>query len=285
MSPEAPPRQATVNPEAAIIGDGVRLAYGEQTVLAPSDFTIPSGRVTAVIGPNGAGKSTFLDASVGLVRPVSGRLQVLGGSPRASRRRVAYVLQAAKVNERLPVTVREVVGMGRYATRGALGRFRPHDLAAVNRALDLLDIGDLAGRHLGELSAGQRQRVFVAQGLAQEAELLLMDEPVTGLDLVSAERILAVVAATRERGITVVVATHDLTEASAADHVLLLAGRVVAEGEPGEVITTSHLATAYGAAVLELAEGTFALDDPHHTHHAHPQRRQARPTRQRHRSG
>src|ERR687897_206500 len=141
------------------------------------------------------------------------------------------------------------------------------DRAAVNRSLERLGVADLARRQLHELSGGQRQRVLVAQGLAQEADLLLLDEPVTGLDVVSRELILEAVAAEQAAGRTVVLSTHDLTDARQADRVMLLANRLVAFGAPDEVLTDRPLAAAYGGRVLALPEGVVVMDDPHHNHH------------------
>ena len=247
---------------AAITARGLALAYGEHLALAPSDLDVPAGTVTAVIGPNGSGKSTLLHALAGLLEPIGGELAVQVSYPR--HRGVAYVLQATKVHEEIPITVWEVVSMGRYSRLGMFGRFQAGDRAACRSALERLDILDLADRHLDELSGGQRQRVFVAQGLAQQARLLLLDEPVTGLDIVSRDRILEAVEAERDRGVTVVMTTHDLSEASSADHAILLSGRVVASGPPEEVLTTEHLTRAYGINLVTTVDGTVVLDDPYH---------------------
>lgn len=238
------------------------LAYGSRVVLDAASFAIPAGAVTALIGPNGAGKSTLLHAIAGLLPGRSGHLDV----PAAHRRGgVAFVLQATHVNEHLPLTVREAVTMGRYATTGLLRRLRADDRAAVDHALEALQLVDLANRPLHELSGGQRQRAFVAQGLAQEADVLLLDEPITGLDVVSRQHILDAIAAERASGRAVVVSTHDLGDAAAADHLLLLAGRVVASGRPDEVLTDVHLAAAYGGHLLRVGDQTLILDDhPHH---------------------
>jgi manganese transport system ATP-binding protein len=183
---------------------------------------------------------------------------------------VAYVLQATEVHEHMPVTVAEVVTMGRYAGRGLAGRLTAEDRRVVDSVLDRLELAGVRRRHLGELSGGQRQRVFVAQGLAQEADVLLLDEPVTGLDLPSQHRIREVLAEERDAGRTVVVATHDLAEASLADHVVLFAGRVVAAGAPHEALTPTTLADAYGARLLRLDGATLLLDEgAHHTHEGH----------------
>ena len=252
-----------------IVGEGVVLAHGSHPVLRDADFTMAPGRVTTLVGPNGAGKSSLLDAIVGSLPLRAGSLLVDGRAPGAATGSVAYVLQSAKVNEHLPITAREVVAMGRYAERGAFGRMDASDREIVDESLARLELDALAGRHLHELSGGQRQRVFVAQGLAQQAPVLLLDEPVTGLDLVSRQRILDVVAAERAAGRTVVMTTHDLGEAAESDHVLLLAGRVVAEGRPDEVLTTDNLSEAYGGRLLRVADGMVLIDDPHHHAHGH----------------
>lgn len=254
----------------AIAATGMTLAHGSRVALAEASFAIPQGRRTALIGPNGSGKSTLLHAVAGLHRPRSGRIQVLGEvAPR--RRTVAYVLQSLHTNEQLPVSVREVVTMGRYGVRGAFGPLRRADRAAVALAMERLDVTRFAKRPLGELSGGERQRVLVAQALAQQAPVLLLDEPVTGLDVVSQERIEQVIDEEVRSGCTVVVSTHSLAEAAEADHLLLLAGRVVAEGIPDEVLTEPHLRAAYGAMVIEVAtEGdggsVVMVDDGAHHH-------------------
>ncbi|MCZ7528726.1 MAG: ATP-binding cassette domain-containing protein [Acidimicrobiia bacterium] len=168
------------------------------------------------------------------------------------------------MNEAMPVTVREVVMMGRYGRRGLLRPFRSDDREACRIALERLDIADLRDRHLDELSGGQRQRVFVAQGLVEDAQILLLDEPVTGLDLVSRDRIQQVIAEERDRGTTIVLTTHDLRDAWAADHVLLLAGRVVAGGPPGEVVTAERLSAAFGTEIVTVGPRSLLVDDAHH---------------------
>lgn len=265
VGPVAPPPGAAATPSvAAAAAADLVLAYGTRTALAGATFVLPTGASVALIGPNGSGKSTLLRALAGLAEPRSGHL---GVSARARRGAVALVLQTTDVDRTLPVTVRETVTMARYASRGAFGRLRAADRAAVARALERMDVVDLAGRQLHELSGGQRQRVLVAQGLAQEAELLLLDEPVTGLDAVSRELILDAVTAEQAAGRTVVVSTHDLDDARRADLVMLLANRVVAFGPPDEVLVDGPLRAAYGGRVLRVPEGVIVMDDPHHDHH------------------
>jgi len=246
----------------AIHARDVELGYNNHLAVAASTFEIPEGAITALIGPNGSGKSTLLNAIAGLIEPRGGSLEIrpIDGRPR----QVSYVLQSTKVNDTLPVTVAEVVAMGRYANHGPLRRLTETDKLAVRRAMDRMAINNLARRHLTELSGGQRQRVFVAQGLAQDHDVLLLDEPVTGLDLRSAQAIDDVIHDENARGCTVVMTTHDLAEAMVADHVVLLSGRVVAHGPPEKVLTAENLAEAYGPSQLHLDGEQPFIDDPHH---------------------
>ena len=245
-------------------GTGIVLTYGGHLAVDASDFIVPAGRLTAIIGPNGSGKSTLLNALAGLLPPARGALEVLGRPPAKVHRRVAYVLQATKVNEVMPVTVVEAVAMGRYAVLGPWGFLRGPHRRAYLEAMDRLEITDLADRHLNDLSGGQRQRVFVAQGLAQQADLLLLDEPVTALDMVSAERIRAAIDTEIERGATVVMTTHDVADANQADHVILMAGRVHVEGPPAQALHPDRLSEAYGIGIIHLEDGALVLDDAHH---------------------
>jgi manganese transport system ATP-binding protein len=239
--------------EPAVIARDLVLAYGERVALTNSDFDIPAGGLIGLVGPNGSGKSTILNAIAGLLEPASGRLAVLAGPRRSAA--IAYVLQSTAVNEAMPITVREVVGMGRYGSLGPFRRFTTQDRALCAAAMDRLAITELASRHLDELSGGQRQRVFVAQGLAQAADLLLLDEPITGLDLPSTERIRAAIDAERERN--VVLTTHELADA-AADWVLLAAsggGRAAGRVPPRALSRPT---------VSFVTERSHADDDPGH---------------------
>ena len=248
----------------AAIGVDTEAAIDGNPALAASSFQLPLGAVTAVIGPNGSGKSTLLNLLAGLLRPISGTLEVLGSTSGEATDQIAYVLQATNVNETLPISVREVVTMGRYATRGLVGRLSADDRAAVQSAMDALGIADLARRSLHQLSGGQRQRVFVAQGLAQDHQLLLLDEPLMGLDLVSSAAIERVIIDERTAGRTVVLTTHDVSQALAADWAVLMAGRVIACGPPLEALSPENLALAYGIKVVQAADGRFVVDDPAH---------------------
>lgn len=250
-------------PEAIVASD-LLLRYGATVAVDHATFSVPNGATVAVIGPNGSGKSTLLRAVAGLLDPSSGNLEV----PAADRPGgVALVLQTTDVDRSLPITVRDTVRMARYPLLGPFRRFGPVDHAAVDDAMGRLDITDLASRQLHELSGGQRQRVLVAQGLAQQADLLLLDEPITGLDVTSRQHILDVIAHERGLGHTVVLSTHDLAEARLCDLVLLLAKRLVAFGPPDEVLTAGPLSEAFGGRVLQLGDGSLFVDDPHHVHH------------------
>ena len=252
----------------AAVADDVVISRGERIALDTSSFRIPRGKITAIIGPNGSGKSTILHAIAGLLPVDSGSLSVLGEEPAASQKDVSYVLQYAAVPAGTPLTVGEAVLMGRYSSLGAFRRPSKDDRAKVAAAMAHLDITDLAQRHLGELSGGQRQRVYVAQGIAQDHSILLLDEPLTGLDITSAKTIDAIIHEEPTRGCSVVLTTHDLEEAQAADYVILTAGRVVACGPPAEVLTSAHLTQAYGLGALHDRNETAALLPTEH-HHGH----------------
>jgi ABC-type Mn2+/Zn2+ transport system ATPase subunit len=259
----------------AIVLRAVEVDRGRQTVLTIDSLAIPRG-VTAVIGPNGSGKSTLLHAIAGLL-PVGEGAVTIGGRPAERMRRdIAYVLQAQHASEHLLVTAEEVVGLARAATLGPFRPMRRRDRRAVRRATDRLEVTDLGRRQLAEMSGGQRQRVFVAQGLAQEADVLLLDEPMAGLDVVSADRIRRVIEEERDAGRFVLVATHDLDDARHADFVVLLKGHVVAAGAPDEALRPECLRAAYGTRVLDLGGHTLAIDDGihpedhEHLHHEHP---------------
>jgi manganese transport system ATP-binding protein len=245
-----------------VAAEDLVVEYETTVALSASTFSVPAGRVTAVIGPNGSGKSTLLNVIAGLVEPTRGRI-VVGDGPRRQGR-ISYVLQSTKVNDSLPVSVREVVTMGRYAQLGSHRRLQAEDRAAVTEAMDRMGISNLAGRHISTLSGGQRQRAFVAQGLAQDHDLLLLDEPLTGIDITTAQAIDDVIHDEVKRGCSVILTTHDLSEATVADHVVLLSGRVVASGSPRAVLTTENLVTAYGPALLHVEEGRVFVDDAAH---------------------
>ncbi|WP_017559012.1 zinc ABC transporter ATP-binding protein AztA [Nocardiopsis baichengensis] len=203
---------------------GVTAGYGRTTVLEGVAAVLPRGRATALVGPNGSGKSTLLGVLAGVHAPAAGLLK------RHHRERPALVVQRSSVPDALPITVRETVAMGRWAHLGPWRRPRARDRAVVAACIDRLGITDLADRPLGGLSGGQRQRALLAQGLAQESDLLLLDEPSTGLDTGAQEVIQRVLEEVAGEGVTVVYATHDADSALRAHHRLHLRnGRITAE--------------------------------------------------------
>nr|WP_268805271.1 zinc ABC transporter ATP-binding protein AztA [Marinactinospora thermotolerans] len=191
-------------------------SYGKRTVLHDVSAEIPAHQVTALVGPNGSGKSTLLALLAGVHPPDTGTVH------RHHRARPALVLQRSAVSDALPLTVRETVAMGRWSHLGPIRRFTKHDRAVVETCMERMGIADLAGRPLGALSGGQRQRALLAQGLAQESDLLLLDEPATGLDAASRDTMADVLAGLGAEGVTVVHATHDADAARQAGHRLVL---------------------------------------------------------------
>ncbi len=244
--------------DALVVIEGLEVAYGARVAITGVDLRLGPSSTLAVIGPNGSGKSTLLHAITGLADAHRGRVA-------CRREQVALVLQSTDVDQSVHITVRDTVALARYATRGMLRRFSADDRAAITGSMERLGVSDLADRQLHDLSGGQRQRVLVAQGLAQEAEVLLLDEPVTGLDIVSRELILDVIAEERAAGRAVVMTTHSLEDARRCDRVLLLATRPIALGSPEEVLQEDHLRAAFGGRVLRVGDD-FVMDDPHHVH-------------------
>lgn len=222
---------------------GLVIRRAGRLALDDVDCTLLAGTVTAVVGGNGSGKSTLLEALAGLLPTSEGRID---GLPAAR----ALVVQRSEADDRVPLRARQVVTMGLWRERGALGRIGRRDRARVLAALDEVGAADLAERPLASLSGGQRQRVLVAQGLVQRAPLLLLDEPAAAADAAARDRIDAALATAAGRGAAVVVATHDRSSLARADRALLLdRGRVVVEGSPA----------AAAAAQAELAAAALAL--------------------------
>ncbi|MFF9144898.1 zinc ABC transporter ATP-binding protein AztA [Streptomyces sp. NPDC014861] len=209
-------------------------------VLRQLTCDIPALTMTALVGPNGSGKSTLLGVLAGVIRGTAGEVRFAEGRP------PAFVPQRGAVGDALPLTARQTVEMGRWGERGLWRRQTREDRAVVDSAMERLAVADLAGRQLGELSGGQRQRVLIAQGLAQESDLLLLDEPTTGLDPASRERIATLLTGLVADGTTVVQATHDLETARTAGTCLLLGdGRLVEQGAPARVLTPEALSRTW----------------------------------------
>ena len=252
--------------DAAVRLSGVTIAYGERVALNEVDLEVATGALLAIIGPNGAGKSTLLKAIAGLIPAVVGTIEVLGGRPGEAARRVAYVPQAELVDWSFPVTVGDVVMMGRVPLIG-IGRSPSRiDRDAVRDALETVGMADESARQVGALSGGQRRRVFLARAMAANPDLYLLDEPVTGVDATTEEDLMGLLEREAAAGRTVIASTHDLAAAAHHFHeVALVNGRIVAVGPSSLVMDRELLRTTYGGHVVVLPEGEGAIiDDAHH---------------------
>jgi ABC-type Mn2+/Zn2+ transport system ATPase subunit len=244
------------------------VGYDGRPVVEDLRIDLPPGQSLALVGTNGSGKSTLLKTIIGLLQPVSGSLEVLGGRPGASPRRVGYLGQFHATGGLLPLQARDVVLMGRFPRRGLLGRITRADRAVVESSLERLGVTDLAASPLRDLSGGQQQRVYLAQVLAREADLIVLDEPTSGLDAGSSARYQQLVQEELARGAAVVVATHDIGDALVADQAILLAGRVVAAGAPADVLSAERLMAAFGIALRAVPHGDHEDLVAEHVPHA-----------------
>jgi manganese transport system ATP-binding protein len=244
--------------DTAIRASGLEVRYGDTVAITGVDLDVPKASLLSIIGPNGAGKSALLSALAGTVQLSAGNLTIEGNNP-------AFVLQATDVEQSLPINVRDVVTLARYSQRGFFRRLNQKDHEAVNRSLKRLHIDHLANRQFRQLSGGERQRTLIAQGLAQESDVLLLDEPINGLDLVSRSVIIQVIQQEIADGRTVVLTTHSLDDARRSDQVLLLCTEPCCFGKPEDVLTETHLLDAFGGQHLRVGQN-LVLDDPHHVH-------------------
>lgn len=223
-------------------------------------FELRRGERLAVVGPNGAGKSTLFKVIAGVLPPTRGRVDVFGNQP-DGHICIAYVPQRSQVDWHFPVTVADVVMMGRVGQLGLFRSPRREDWQLVHQALETVEMADCAQRQIGELSGGQQQRMFIARALAQQAELMLMDEPFSGLDVQSQEALFDILETLRGRGVTVLLSLHDLNMAARRfDRVLLLRHRLLGIGTAQEVLTAENLLRAYGGH-LQLVDGTIVVGD------------------------
>jgi len=239
----------------------VSAGYDGQMVLQNLSFQVPHGGQVAVVGPNGAGKSTLFKVLVGLLPVRAGRILIHGLPLGAHTDCVAYVPQRGDIDRHFPVTVVDVVSMGRFRRQGWWKPSTMQDRAVVYRSLDQMGIRDLANHTLEELSGGQQQRVFLARALAQEPHILLMDEPFTGVDINTQETTLALLEELHKLHVTVMVSTHDLNMAAQRfEQVMLLNRRLVAYGPADQVLTTDTVHRAFGGKVLHL-DGALIVDE------------------------
>jgi ABC-type Mn2+/Zn2+ transport system ATPase subunit len=233
----------------------VTAGYENQNILTDFSLQIPKGARVAIVGPNGAGKSTLFRMLVRLLPVRSGRIRIHGQPLGYHCDCVAYVPQREEVDWHFPVTVRDVVEMGRYGQRGWVRRMRNYDQEVVMRSLAQLGLSSVAGTSISDLSGGQQQRVFLARALAQEPHILLLDEPFNGVDLTTKETVLEILDQLRAQSVTTLLATHDLNLAAAHfDLVALINRELIAFGPPAHVLCRENIQRAFGSQALLLGE-------------------------------
>lgn len=224
----------------------VDASYGHVHALEDVTFSATCGHTIAFMGPNGAGKSTLLKAIAGLLRPTGGQILWNGEPLHATRGEIAYLPQRSEVDWDFPLTVRALVEMGRYPSLGFWKKFQEHDRAIVEKSLAAMELSNLADRQIGELSGGQQQRVFLARALAQEAHVLLLDEPFTGLDSPASSSLGKLLRSLAREGRLILASHHDLnTAGNLFDSVLLLNRTVRFYGPSNEVLTPAHIQSVY----------------------------------------
>jgi manganese/iron transport system ATP-binding protein len=261
---------ANPSPPHAVEGDGisardVTVTYRNgHTALWNASFTIPRGTVTALVGVNGAGKSTLFKAIMGFVQAAKGDIQILGRPVAEALRQnlLAYVPQAEEVDRTFPVLVEDVVMMGRYGHMGFLRRPSAADRAAVDQALARVNMQDFRHRQIGELSGGQRKRVFLARALAQDGQVILLDEPFTGVDVQTEDQITALLRDLRAEGRVMLVSTHNLGSVPEfCDRVILVKGTVLAHGPTETTFTHANLERTFGGVLRRFTLGGDTLHD------------------------
>jgi ABC-type Mn2+/Zn2+ transport system ATPase subunit len=247
------PHRDSVGHESLLIND-LTVAYGSKVVLRHVSAEIGRGQVVGVVGPNGGGKSTLLKAILGVIPIVGGQVTIFGQPASKMRAQMACVPQREVVDWDFPISVHDVVMMGRYPRTRWPHRASRHDVEVAEHMLDRVDMLDYRDAQIGHLSGGQQQRVFVARALAQEADVLLLDEPMTGIDAATQEIILGIIEEQGKAGRIVLLATHDLFAASCAcDCLCCVSERMVNYGPTEEMYTESNLAETFGGPVIILA--------------------------------
>jgi manganese/zinc/iron transport system ATP- binding protein len=247
--------------DVAIEAESLHVNYGKTAVLWDVSFKIPKGCIVGMLGPNGAGKSTLFKAILGLVKPLSGKIDLLGGSLVSDvRQKIAYVPQRESIDWDFPITAEEVVLMGRYGRLGLFGRVRKADREAAANALDLVGMLPLAKRQISQLSGGQQQRLFIARALVQDADLFFLDEPFAGVDMGTEKAIMEILRAQRRKGRTILVVHHDLTTVEEYfEWALLLNTRLIACGPLAEVFTKENLTRTIGKGQMLFDEAADSL--------------------------
>lgn len=258
---------ATDAAKEGLVVDDVTVTYRNGfTALRDASFAIPAGTITALVGVNGSGKSTLFKAIMGFVRTAKGTISILGRSVGDALKKnlVAYVPQAEEVDWNFPVLVEDVVMMGRYGHMNFMRRARPDDHRAVSEALARVGMAEFRKRQIGELSGGQRKRVFLARALAQDGRVILLDEPFTGVDVKTEEAIVELLRSLRDEGRVMLVSTHNLGSVpDFCDRTVLLKNTVLAFGPTEEVFVKSNLERAFGGVLRHFAIDKTAAGEPH----------------------
>jgi manganese/iron transport system ATP-binding protein len=262
----------TTTPDVGLAPDAIGIKATDVTVtyrnghtaLYDASFEIPRGTITALVGVNGAGKSTLFKAIMGFVPAAQGQITLLGKTVKQALREnlVAYVPQSEEVDWAFPVLVQDVVMMGRYGHMGFLRRPKAADHAAVDDALRRVNMTDFRHRQIGELSGGQRKRVFLARALAQNGQVILLDEPFTGVDVKTEDQIIDLLRELRDEGRVMLVSTHNLGSVPEfCDRTVLVKGTVLAYGPTETVFTHDNLETAFGGVLRHFTLGGQDLHD------------------------
>jgi len=248
---------------AAVSVHNLTAGYAQRPAIIDVSFDLQTAERLAVVGPNGSGKSTLLKALVGLLDPMQGEVRIRGHGP-CQHICIAYVPQKNTLDWRFPITLADFVMMGRTQRIGPFRRAHLHDREVVQGALATVELGSLANQQIEALSGGQQQRLFIARALAQEAELVLFDEPLVGLDVHTHHEVLKLISSLYQRQVTVIMSLHDLTlAASHFDKLLLLKGEVMGFGSPKDVLVEDVLRKAYGSClhVVPGEGGSFIVHD------------------------
>lgn len=241
------------------------VGYFDKTVLDNVSWRVERGTLAAIIGPNGGGKSTLLKTAVGLLQPIKfDRLSLVGMPPKEGRRYAAYLPQQEEVDWNFPITVLDVVLQGRLVSRGFWARYKRNDYEQGEKAIELVGLAGLERTQIGSLSGGQRQRAFLARALAQEAEVILLDEPSTGLDAKAQHELADILQKLKQAGKTIIAATHDLDcLMECFDHILALDGSVLAQGTPTEVLTEANMIRLFARHFPKFsASGEVTMHEP-----------------------
>lgn len=241
-------------PDLAVHVEDLTVSYHSKPVLWDIDFDIPPGVMAAIVGPNGAGKSTLIKSILGLVKPTAGHVTIFGRPYKNQRRKVGYVPQRSSVDWDFPTTALDVVTMGLYGQLGWLRRPGRRERDKALEALARVGMQDYADRQISQLSGGQQQRVFIARALVQEARILILDEPMAGVDAATEAVIIALLKRLRDEGRTVIVVHHDLTTVqSYFDWLVMMNVRIIAQGPVPEVYTPENLRATYGRQLAMIA--------------------------------